>query len=303
MVYNIFSLLGSCPVWEILFNNIMPCGAADKEINVNINHAFVSRLISAATDFGLKLIAAAVILVIGFKLSKYISKKALKSKYIFHCDEGVKRFVLNAVKFSLYTVTVISAAGILGIPYASLIAVLGSAGVAVGLALQGSLSNIAASILILINKPFKAGDFIEAAGIQGTVSEIGFFSTSLITMDNKVISYPNSALSNTCITNYSAMPERMVNIKFGVSYDSDTDAVRAVMCDTAAAHPLVLKNRDVFARISAYADSSIEFTLRVWCKTEDYWTVYFDMQEEMKKAFDKNGIEIPYPKLEVNIKK
>lgn len=269
---------------------------------MHIDNAFISHLITGITDFGLKLAAAAAVLVIGFKLSKYISKRAFKSKYILNFDEGVKKFILHAVKILLYTVTVISAAGILGIPYASFIAVLGSAGVAVGLALQGSLSNIAAGILILINKPFKVGDFIEASEIKGTVSEIGFFSTSIITMDNKVVSYPNSALSNTCITNYSAMPERMVDVKFSVSYDSDIENVKTVIKNTAAANPLVLKNRDIFTGISSYGDSHIEFTLRIWCKTEDYQTLFFDINEEMKKAFDKNDIEIPYPKLDVMLK-
>lgn len=258
-------------------------------------------LFTKITDFGTKLIFAIIVLFIGIKLSKWISKLILKAKPIEKLDDGVKKFASNAAKIALYVITVITAAGILGIPYASFVAVIGSAGVAIGLALQGSLSNIASGILILVTKPFRVGDFIEVGDASGVVQEIGFFSTTIVTGDNKVISYPNSSLASSSITNYSAMETRRVDFNFSVGYSSNIDEVKNILLDCANSHKLVLSDPEPFTAMSEYGDSALVFVLRVWCKSEDYWTVMFDLNESVKNCFDESGIEIPYNKIDVNI--
>ncbi len=262
---------------------------------------FLDKLLNTITDFGLKLIAAFFVLIIGIKIGKIVSKHIRKSRFLENVDIGVRTFASNAVKWLIYVITVVSAAAFLGVPYASFIAVLGSVGVAVGLGFQGALSNIAAGILILLNKPFKVGDFIESCDFTGTVRDIGFFNTSVVTLDNKVVSYPNSMLSNTGVINYSAMDKRRVDLPFSVGYGSDLDKVREIMLKTAYENPMVLKEPPAKACVTAHLDSAVEFTLFAWCKTPDYLSVKFDLLERMKKAFDKNGIEIPYKKIDINV--
>ncbi len=252
-------------------------------------------------NYGLKLIAAVIVLAVGVKLSKWVSGLLLKSKSFSALDDGVARFLANAVKISLYAVVIISAAGILGIPYASFVAVLGSIGVAIGLALQGSLSNIASGILILVNKPFSVGDFIESDGVCGTVFDIGFFNTSVKAADNKVISYPNSVLAGGKIVNFSAMKTRMVDVTFSVGYGSDIEKVKSVITQTVLGIDGVLKEPAPLVRLFGCGESSLDFKVRVWCETPKYWDVYFDIMENVKTALDKNNIEIPFPKLDVNI--
>lgn len=252
-------------------------------------------------NYGIKLIAAVIVFAVGIKLSKLFSGILLKSKPLSSLDAGVAKFLSNSVKFMLYAVVVISAAGILGIPYASFVAVLGSIGVAIGLALQGSLSNIASGILILINKPFSVGDVIESDGLSGTVSDIGFFTTSLKTSDNKVIHYPNSTLAGGKIINFSAMETRMVDITFSVGYESNIDKVKSVICETVVKNPDVLKTPAPSVRLFKCGESALDFKIRVWCETKKYWDVYFDITEKVKTALDENDIEIPFPKLDVKI--
>ena len=261
----------------------------------------LKKIVETGTQFGLKLIFAAAILIIGIKLSKWAVKIILKSRTLSGMDEGVRKFIGKSVKITLYVLIIISAAGILGIPYASFVAILGSAGVAIGLALQGSLSNIAAGILILVNKPFKVGDYIAAGDIEGTVSEIGFFATKIITADNKQVSYPNAALSNTSVTDYTALGTRRIDLVFSTSYDSDIDTVKNILINVASADSLVFSEPKPEAHLSNHADSALEFKLMIWCKSSDYWTVRYNMLENVKKAFDKEKIEIPYPKLDVSV--
>lgn len=258
-------------------------------------------IVAVVVQFGWKLIIAAVLLAVGIKLSKWISKKILRTSRLSSVDDGVRKFIANTVRISLYILVVISAAGIMGIPYASFVAVLGSAGVAIGLALQGSLSNIASGILILVNKPFRAGDFIEANGISGTASEIGFFTTTIVTLDKKVVSVPNSVLSSGCITNYSAAGVRRVDIEIGADYGCDIDKVKEVLLAAAAADERVLKEPTAVSRLTSYGDSSLKFTLMAWCKPDDYWLVRFDLLENVKKALDEHNIEIPFNRLDVKL--
>lgn len=254
-------------------------------------------------SFGFKLISAALIVVIGFYLVKFLMKMIEKTNKINKLDVGVKRFLINTVKILCYVVIIISAAGVIGIPAASFITVLGSAGVAIGLALQGSLSNIAGSILILVNKPFIIGDYIDGNGVSGTVDDIGFFYTTIITPDNKKITCPNGALSNGNIVNYSSKDIRRVDFVFSVAYDSDIELVKKVLVKAAVTHPLVLKDPIPFVGLVTHGDSALQFTLRTWVNNSDYWTVNFDLNETVKAEFDANGIEIPYNQLDVRVKK
>lgn len=269
---------------------------------MNVLRDIGSFLYGLAMSFGFKLIWAAVVVFVGIYLVKLLVKLMEKANKISSLDVGVKRFLINTLKVACYVLIVIVAAGIVGIPAASFITILGSAGVAIGLALQGSLSNIAGSILILINKPFIIGDYIDANGVSGTVDDIGFFYTVLTTPDNKKITVPNGALSNSNITNYSAKDIRRVDFTLSVAYDSDIELVKKILVKAAVTHPLVLSEPMPFVGLSEHAESALMFTLRAWSAKDDYWTVYFDLNEIIKSEFDANGIEIPYNQLDVHVK-
>lgn len=212
------------------------------------------------------------------------------------------RFLLSVVRILLNMLVVISAAIELGIPSATFITILGSAGLAIGLSLQGSLSNLAGSLILMLFKPFRVGDYVDAGGVSGTVEEINIFYTVIRTVDNKLVTCPNGSLSNANITNYSKQETRRVDLVFSAAYDCDVEQVRQLIFDQALQHPLILHDPEPFVRLSACASSSMDFTARLWCKNEDYWTVYFDMLESVKKAFDEQGIEIPYPQMDVHVK-
>ena len=197
----------------------------------------------------------------------------------------------------------VSAALIIGIPSASFIALLGTAGVAIGLALQGAFSNFAGGVMILIFRPFKVGDYIDASGLSGTVNDISIFYTVLKTPDNKHITIPNGTLMNSSVTNYSAEETRRLDIDFSVSYDSDIEKVKSLILEKANSHSAVLQDPVPFCRLTSQSDSALVFTLRVWCNSGDYWDAKFDLNESIKKAFDENGIVIPYQQLDVHLDK
>ena len=198
---------------------------------------------------------------------------------------------------------VITIASILGIPATSFITILASCGVAVGLALQGTLSNFAGGLMLLLFKPFKVGDYVEVAGEAGTVAEISVVYTVILTVDNRRITIPNGSLTNSVIENYSAEEQRRVDLTFCTAYDCDIEKTKKVITDVVSAHSLVLSDPAPFVRLSAHGESSLTYTVRAWCKTENYWDVHFDLTEQVKEAFDKNGIQIPYPQMDVHVTK
>lgn len=255
-----------------------------------------------AVTYGVKLIGAVLLLVIGFKLVNILTKKLSSTKAMTKIDASTQGVVNNIVSIVLKVVIAITALGIIGVPMTSIIAVVGSCGLAVGLALQGSLSNIAGGFIILFLKPFVAGDFIVSGDISGTVEDIGIFHTRIITADNKRIIVPNSTISNATITNASALKERRVDLTFTASYDADIVTVEKILLNVCENHELVLKDPAPFARLSAHKDCALEYTVRVWCKSENYWTVYFDLLRDVKNAFDANSISIPYPQIDVHNK-
>jgi small conductance mechanosensitive channel len=264
----------------------------------NFNKDYLLKLL---ISYGEKLIISIIVFIIGINVIKYLEKmvhKALKSSKI---DRSLESFLLSITKMSLKILLFITIASMLGVEMTSFIAIIGSAGLAVGLALQGSLSNFAGGVLILLLKPFKVGDFVEAAGHAGTVEEIQVFYTVLKTPDNRIITIPNGTLSNCSSVNYSAMDTRRVDLTFGVSYEDDINKVKKVLEYIAASHKLIIKDPEPFIRAAEHGDSSVNFVVRVWCRAEDYWTVYYDLIEMVKIRFDEEGINIPYPHMDVNL--
>lgn len=245
--------------------------------------------------FGPKLIAAILIWIIGSWSIRLILKGTRKAMEKRDYDVSLKKFLINLFSWVLKIVLVIVVLGTVGVETTSFAAILASVGLAIGLALQGSLGNFAGGVLIMIFKPIKIGDYIEAQSESGTVKEIGIFTTKLSTPDNKEIIIPNGALSNGNITNYSIEDTRRVDFTFGVGYDSDIKKTKTVILSVIDAHPLILKDPAAAVNVSELADSSINFFTRVWVKKEDYWAVKFDIIEQTKEALDAAGIEIPYP--------
>jgi len=252
-------------------------------------------LIDFATVYGIKIIGAILIWIIGSWVIKKLMKGMKKIMSSREYDESLQKFLLNLVNWVLKILLIITLLGTLGVPTTSFAAIIAAAGLAIGLALQGSLGNFAGGVLIMIFKPIKIGDLIEAQGEIGVVKEIEIFTTKLTGLSNKEIIIPNGALSNGNIINYTTEGTRRVDLTFGVGYDSDIKKTKEVLMNVLTSHSLVLEDPKPTVNVSALADSSINFAVRPWCKAEDYWTVYFDVTEQTKEALDAAGIEIPYP--------
>lgn len=263
----------------------------------------VNTVVNFATAFGFKLVAAILVLVIGLKLAKFITKRVKKSKGFGKLEVSVQSFLGNCLLAVLDAIVIVSACLIVGMPAASFIAALGTAGVAVGLALQGSLSNFAGGLMILIFKPFKVGNFIDSNGVSGTVIDISIFYTVLRTGDNKHVTIPNGTLMNSTVTNASVEETRRVDFTFSANYGCDVEKVKQVLLDVAASEEKALKDPAPFCRLSEHGASSLDFVLRVWCNSADYWDVSFNIKEKVVKAFEENGIEIPFPQLDVHLDK
>ena len=254
-----------------------------------------------ATSLGLKLLGAILVLIVGFKFVKWLKKWIRVSPKLDRLDGGLRSFLSSFGSIILYILIIITVATILGVPTTSFITLLASCGVAIGLALQGSLSNFAGGLMILFFKPFKIGDFIEASGESGTVAEISVVYTEILTPDNKRITIPNGTLTNSVIVNYSAEKIRRVDLNFSTSYDCDIDKVSDILNEIVNNHPLVLKEPEPFVKLASHGESALNYVVRVWVESENYWTVNFDLVENVKKAFDQNGISIPYPQLDIHV--
>jgi small conductance mechanosensitive channel len=254
-----------------------------------------------AVQFGTKLIVAIIVLIIGLWIIKRILKLfdlAMDKKKV---EITLHQFMLSIVSILLKAILVIIFASMVGVETTSLIAVLGAAGLAIGLALQGSLSNFAGGILILFFKPFKAGDVIDAQGYVGVVQEIQIFNTILLTLDNQRVIIPNGLLSNGCVKNLFVEPTRRVDLTFGISYGDDIKKAKAVLQSVVDADERILKTPGVDIFVSAHADSSINLLVRPWTNSENYWPVYFGVMEEVKLAFDRENITIPFPQRDVHM--
>lgn len=264
---------------------------------------FLEKLVDGCIDISAKLLLAVVILAIGSKIIKIVENNLRKENKLKHLEASVKGFLISFISITSKIVLFIAILHILGVPTASIITVFGSCAVAIGLALQGGLSNIAGGLMILIFKPFKVGDYIEVSGKEGTVKSITMFYTTITTFDNKLIQLPNGSLSNSNITNYTANKKRRVDIDISVSYSSDIDKVKKVINELISKNELVLQEENNYVKLSKHDDSALVFAVRVWTKTENYWDLYFDLMESIKKTLDKNKIEIPFPQMDVHINK
>ena len=262
----------------------------------------LNELVAWAIVFGRKLLASLLVLIVGRILIKWVNKLMTKGRFAEKNDKTVVTVLSHFVSAALYVMLVVIVIGILGVPTASVITVIASAGVAIGLALQGALSNIAGGIMILILRPFRVGDYVEVAGKAGPVTDVGIFYTTLTTPDNKVVIIPNGTVMGDTVTNISVKDTRRVDFSFCVAYGTDVEKVKSILMEEAANHALVLKDPAPFCRLSVQNESSLDFVLRVWVKSGDYWTVNFDLLETVTKRFEKEGIEIPFNQLDVNIK-
>ena len=262
---------------------------------------FLDQLITFVTGYGLKLVGSLILLVVCWKLIGALTKFIGKNKHFEKIDPGAKGFLITFISVVLKVVLVLTVAGNLGVPMTNVVAIVGSCGLAVGLAMQGSLANFAGGIMLLIFHPFRVGNYIESSGKEGTVKEISLLSTTLTTPDNKDIVIPNGNLMNSIITNYSAEKTRRVDLEVNVSYSADTERVKKVLLVLAEKHELVLSDPAPLARMTKHGDSSLVFTLRVWCLSEHYWSVRFDLLEQIKDAFDKLDITIPYPQMDIHL--
>lgn len=261
----------------------------------------IGKLIDLGVDLGGRILGALIIFIIGKFLINWANKLFAKLLIKRKVDTGVQTFLKSMVSLLLYVMLGLAVIGKLGIELTGFAALLASAGVAIGMALSGNLQNFAGGIIILVFRPYKVGDYIEAStGASGTVQEIQIFHTVLVTGDNKVVYAPNGAMSNAVVTNYSHKEVRRVDFSFGVEYGTDFDRVQAVLNGIIAADNRILSTPAPFIELGQLADSSVNITVRVWTKASDYWGVFFDMNKTVYATFNKEGIEFPFPQLTVH---
>ncbi|MBD3178839.1 MAG: mechanosensitive ion channel [Candidatus Latescibacteria bacterium] len=252
-------------------------------------------------SYGSKLILAVLVLIIGLWIIRILSRLVEKAMLRHEFDLSLQKFLVHLISISLKAMLFISVISMVGVKTTSFVAVLGAAGLALGFALQGSLSNFAGGVMILLFKPFKIGDVIETQGYTGSVVEIRIFNTIIKTFDNKKIIVPNGAVSSGSITNYTAEPTRRVDMTFGIGYDDDIARAKSVLKGLVDSDERILKDPAPMIVVAEHADSSVNLYVRPWCRTEDYWGIYFDMHEKVKLAFDREGISIPYPQQDVHL--
>lgn len=271
------------------------------EMNVSTVERYVTMVGDLAVQFGSNLLVALLVLMIGLWIIKRILKLfdlAMAKKKV---EITLHQFLISIVGILFKAILIIVVASMIGVETTSLIAVLGAAGLAIGLALQGSLSNFAGGILILLFKPFKAGDVIDAQGYVGAVQEIQIFNTILLTLDNQRVIIPNGLLSNGCVKNIFVEETRRVDLTFGISYGDDIKKAKGVLQSVLDANENILKSPQPDIFVSAHADSSINIIVRPWTNSENYWPVYFGVMEEVKLAFDREDITIPFPQRDVHM--
>jgi small conductance mechanosensitive channel len=261
---------------------------------------YIDLILEKGSNFGIDLVIALLVLLIGVRVTKLITNLAVKAMHRQEIDTELTTFMESLIYWGMTALVVVAAMGQLGVQTASFIAVLGAAGLAIGLALQGSLSNFAAGVLILILRPVNVDDYVEVAGEAGTVKSIRIFTTELRTTDNKCVVIPNSRVLASNIINYSSTGTRRVDLVFGIGYEDDIDKARDVIKQVLAKDDRILTDKEAFVAVSQLADSSVNFVVRPWVKTEDYWAVHCSLTEQIKKQFDANDITIPYPQMTVH---
>ena len=270
--------------------------------NPGVIRTYFENLVPDILNFALQVVIALIVYAIGAKLIAFLVKVVKKTMERRNTDLGVIQFLSAVVKYALYFILFMTILGLFGIATTSAVAVLGSCGVAVGLALQGSLSNFAGGVLILLLKPFVVGDYIVQGSNEGTVYEISIFYTKLKTADNKVVVIPNGNLSYSSLVNISHMDKRRVDIVIGIGYEADIRTAKEILSRVAENDPARLKEEELIVYVSDLGASSVDIGVRIWVKTEDYWTAKWRMLENMKYELDENHISIPYQQIDVQIK-
>lgn len=259
-------------------------------------------IIDFAVDLGINLLVAIIILFVGFKLAGILSRAVVKVLEKRESAIGLITFSKSLVSAIVKVLTVITVFTQLGVEMTSFIAILGAAGFAIGMAFSGTLSNFAGGVIILILKPFKVGDYIEAQGESGTVTEIQIFHTILLTPDNKTIILPNGPVSTGNVTNYSTQDTRRVDFTFGFGYGEDLKLAKETVLEIINSHPKVMKDPEPFVRLGSLGDSSVNLTVRIWSKKEDYWDIHFYINEKVYEKFDEvEGLSIPFPQMDVHV--
>lgn len=261
----------------------------------------LERLVAISVEYGPKLLGAIVVWIVGSWVIRILTKQFNKILEKRKTDSSLAPYLKGIINALLKILLVISVLSMLGIEMTSFVAILGAAGLAVGLALSGTLQNFAGGVMLLIFKPFKVGDFIDTQSYAGTVKEIQIFNTILKTPDNKIIIIPNGGLSTSSLTNFSTEETRRVDWTFGIGYGDDASKARDLLKNLCDQDNRILKDPEVFIALSALADSSVNFVVRAWVKAEDYWGVFFDMNEKVYNTFNKEGINIPFPQMDVHV--
>ena len=271
--------------------------------NPGVIRTYLEGMVPSLLSFLVQVVVAIIVLLIGSRIIKFLLKLIKKSLDRSKVEAGVVTFLCSLVKYSLYFVLAMIILAQFGVTTSSVVAVLGSAGLTLGLALQGSLSNFAGGVLILLLKPFVVGDYIidGVTGQEGTVSSITIFYTKLLTIDNRMILIPNGTLSNSSITNVTHMEKRRIDLLIGVSYEANLAKTKQVLLDVVKSEDKILPGEPVDVYVSELADSSVQMGVRAWVKTEDYWPIRWKMTEDIKNALDANGISIPYPQMDVTV--
>ncbi len=261
-------------------------------------------MISAyAAEYTFNLLGAVAIFIVGKWIARRLTKliKAMMEKG--NVDQTLVEFAESLVFIMLMVVVILAALNTLGVQTTSVVAILGAAGLAIGLALQGTLANVGAAVLIILFRPFKVGDFVTVAGETGSVDDINLFSTTLSPVDNRTIIIPNGKIIGDTITNYSKKEKRRVDLVFGIGYGDDLKLAKETLAEILNADERILKDPEPFVAVSELGDSSVNFVTRSWVKTEDYWNVHFDTIEKVKLTFDERGISIPYPQMDIHLDK
>lgn len=254
-------------------------------------------------EYGIKLALAIVVFIVGKWLAHKVTALVRRSMLKSGIDPTVSAFASNIVYALLLTIVIIATLAQLGIQTASFVAIIGAAGLAIGLALQGSLANFAAGVLMILFRPLKQGDFVDAGGVSGTVADISIFCTTMTTPDNKTIIVPNSDIMGGPITNYSTMPTRRLDMVIGISYDASMKKAKEIISGILAADERVLKNPAPVVAVSELADSSVNLVVRPWVNSADYWPTRFDLHERIKERFDEEGVGIPFPQMDIHLQK
>ena len=264
---------------------------------------YMDLAINFASSYGLKIIGALLIFIVGKWVARRIQNIVVKLMQKNKVDETLISFIESIVYIMLMIVVILAAINTLGVQTTSFVAILGAAGLAIGLALQGTLGNVGSGVLLISFRPFTMGDFVTVGGETGTVAGISIFATTLHTLDNKVVIVPNSAVSGGNITNFSARETRRIDLTFGIGYGDDLRKAKSLLEDIMKADSRVLADPAPFVGVSELGDSSVNFVFRPWVQSDDYWDVFFDMHEKVKLTFDEQGISIPFPQMDIHLNK